>query len=353
MDLNDVRKYIDRLDFEIVKLLNRRMELAVTSRKFKKVIDDPAREGHVLKSVESFSGGLIRPEFSRKLFESVIGESRQLQRESFILTGFQGEHGANSESAALSYLPKCATIPCASFSDIFEGVEKGYLDFGVVPVENSLGGMVSSVNELMAGRKFYIHGEILLPVHHALLSLPETHYRDIRVVYSHPQALAQCAGFLKKHKMEGKPFYDTAGAAKMLFAERPEASAVIAGKLCSDLYHLEILKEHIEDHPDNVTRFLIISREESRKEGDKCSIVFSTKHTAGSLFRVLELFADNEVNLTRIESVPMGGRPGNYVFFLDFLGSVKEKKIGKLLINVKSRSSMYRFLGCYPAGGAK
>ncbi|NOZ01839.1 MAG: bifunctional chorismate mutase/prephenate dehydratase [Deltaproteobacteria bacterium] len=347
MDLKKVRKQIDQIDFEILKLLNRRMEMALTSSKFKDEVADPAREKEVLASVEGFAHGLVRPEFGRELFQRVIGESRRLQKEGLALVGFQGEHGANGEMAAMMFLPNGAYIPCPEFSDVFDGVAAGYLDYGLVPVENSLGGVVSRVNELMVDSPFHVVGEVMLPVHHCLLALKDTDYRDIKVVRSHPQALAQCRGFLKRHKLEARPFYDTAGAARMLFQNRPEGNAVIAGELCARLYHLEIIKENIEDHTDNVTRFQVIAREPCREAGDKCSIVFSTEHRAGALFDVMKAFADHELNLTRVESVPLGGTPGNYVFFLDFEGSDQDEVVQQALDEVRPNTTMFRFLGCY------
>ncbi len=347
MDLEGVRKQIDRIDFEVLALLNRRMELALTSRKFKNEVLDEERERVVLQAAAAYAHGQVTPEFSQSLLSMVMTESRKLQEADLPLLGFQGEHGANSEVAATEFRPGMAPIPMESFADVFDGVEAGYLDFGIVPVENSLGGMVSQVNELMATRSVHVVGEVLLPVHHFLLALPETDYRDIRVVVSHPQALAQCREFLTRHKLEGRPFYDTAGAAKMLFRERPGGTAVIAGESCAKLYHLEVIKEKVEDHLDNVTRFLVLSGKPLAEAGNKCSIVFSTAHKAGALFGILEAFAGGALNLTRIESVPMGGRPGNYVFFLDFLGSDQDVQVQQVLAEVRGKASKFRFLGCY------
>ncbi|NOY22858.1 MAG: prephenate dehydratase [Acidobacteria bacterium] len=350
MNLEGVRKQIDRIDLEVLALLNRRMELALTSRKFKNEVLDEEREKAVLQAAAAYANGQITPEFSRSLLSIVMAESRKLQEAGRPLLGFQGEHGANSEAAALRFQSGMASIPMESFAEVFDGVEAGVLDYGIVPVENSLGGMVSQVNKLMATRNVHVVGEVLLPVHHFLLALPETDYRDIRVVVSHPQALAQCRGFLTRHKLEGRPFYDTAGAAEMLFRERPGGTAVIAGESCAKLYHLEVIKEKVEDHPDNVTRFLVLSGNAAAKPGDKCSIVFSTAHKAGALFGILEAFAKEGINLTRIESVPMGSRPGNYVFFLDFLGNDRDNAVQKVLKDVREKTSRFRFLGCYKRG---
>ena len=171
-----------------------------------------------------------------------------------------------------------------------------------------------------------IVGEIKIPIHHCLLALPETEYRDLKIVYSHPQALAQCREFISRHKLEPRPFYDTAGAAKMLSEDRPDAACAIANKLCAELYHLEIIQENVEDHESNSTRFVILSRDESSEPGNKCSIMFSLKDEAGALFSILKIFSDRAINLTRIESRPHRNDPGNYVFFTDFEGSRQRRE---------------------------
>ena len=178
-----------------------------------------------------------------------------------------------------------------------------------------------------------------------LLALPGTDHREIRTVYSHPQALAQSRQFLSRNKLDPVQYYDTAGAANMLAEERPKGSAAIASKLCAKLYHLEIVKEDIEDLERNMTRFLVLSNEESKEEGDKCSVIFSTEHKAGTLFRVLEVFAKDGINLTRIESIPH--EPGDYAFFLDFIGSDKEDKIIKALDKAKKITTNFKMMGCY------
>jgi prephenate dehydratase/chorismate mutase/prephenate dehydratase len=241
-------------------------------------------------------------------------------------------------------------MPCAEFTEVFSGVKNGQLDFGVVPVENSLGGAVAQVNDLLVETELKIVGEIKVPIHHCLLTLPETDHREIKVVYSHPQALSQCRGFISRNKLEARPYYDTAGAAMMISNERPAAAAAIASKLCADIYGLEVLKENIEDHESNLTRFLVLSREKSKEKGSKCSIVFSTVHKSGALFRVLKVFSDGGINLTRIESRPIVKDPGKFGFLLDFQGSDEDGKVIDALEKVKKETSMYKFLGCYKEG---
>lgn len=346
-NLKNLRKKIDQIDSEIIKSLNKRMEIALQTRNLKGEVTDSSREKEVLSQIRQKNHGPLEPEFSEKLFSQIMDESKKLQQKKVRLIGFQGEHGAYGEMAIRMHQPAAVPIPCKEFSDVFDGVKSGQLDLGVVPVENSLAGSVGPVNDLLVETDLHIIGEIEVPIHHCLLTLPETDYRDIKVAYSHPQALAQCRGFITRNKIEAKPYYDTAGAALMLANERPSATAAIASKLCAEMYDLEILKENIEDHESNSTRFLIISREAAVSGGNKFSIVFSTAHKAGSLFRVLAAFSEAGVNLTRIESRPILKDPGKYAFLLDFQGSSNDEKIRNTLQKVKKESAMLKILGCY------
>jgi prephenate dehydratase len=283
------------------------------------------------------------------VLKTIIDETRRLQKEDRQLVAFQGEHGAYGEVAARKLVPGGAYIPCLEFIDVFRGVEEGYLDLGVVPVENSLEGAVTQVNDLLTTTSLKVIGEAKVTVHHCLLATEESDYREIRQVYSHPQALAQCRNFLMRNNLEPRPYYDTAGAAKMLARENPKAAAAIASSLSADLYNLEIIKEGIEDGPSNSTRFLLLSREAFANGGDKTSVIFATPHEAGRLFAVLQLFADAQINLTRIASMPLRSEPDNYCFFLDFEGSEKDDKVAEIMKEMKKHTISLKNLGSYPA----
>lgn len=347
MDLNEVRKNIDIIDAEVVRLINERIELALRAKKLKDEIVDDVREGKVVDHVRSYSQYLIDPDFIEKIFTDFIEESKRIQCADLSLVGFQGEHGAYGEVAVRKWRENIVPIPCLEFADVFEDVKSGRLDFGVVPVENSLEGAVTQVNDLLIETDLKVIGEVRVPITHCLLAPQEADYRDIRVVYSHPQALAQCRNFLARNDLEPTPFYDTAGAAKMISKKRPRSAAAIASELCAKLYNLDIVKKSIEDHKANVTRFLVISREPSEYLGNKCSIIFSTKHEAGALFTILSLFADHNINLTRIASRPVRDNPECYHFLMDFLGNDKDPTIEKILEEVRNHADVYKFLGCY------
>ncbi len=352
MNLAELRGEIDRVDSEILKLLSRRMELALRTGRFKADPADPPRERAVIEGIRNQSRGLLEPDFTEGIFQSVVGEAKKLQEKALSLVGFQGEHGAHSEVAIRSLDPGWIPIPCGEFAEVFEGVQRGELDLGVVPVENSLEGAVTAVNDLLVEGDLQIAGEIRVPIHHALLALPDTDIRELRAAYSHPQALAQCRGFLSRNKLEPRPFYDTAGAAMMLARERLKGAAAIASELCAEIYGLEVVKQAIEDHESNSTRFIILSRVVSRGKGNKCSLVFSTEHRAGALYEALRIFSEAGINLTRIESRPIRKDPGRYAFLLDFLGSDKDPKVQEALGRVEKETLMFKFLGCYQEAGS-
>jgi prephenate dehydratase/chorismate mutase len=348
MKPEEIRKKINKIDRELLVLLQERMGLALRSKKFKDTMSDPQQENDLLARAERLNLDLIESTFTRRLLKTIIEESKRLQDEDRSLVAFQGEHGAYGEVAARQLVPDGAYIPCLEFIDVFRGVEDGYFDLGVVPVENSLEGAVTQVNDLLTTTDLKVIGEVKAAVSHCLLATEATDYREIRQVFSHPQALAQCRNFLMRNKLESRPYYDTAGAAKMLARENPKAAAAIASALCAELYDLEIIKEGIEDGPSNSTRFLLLAREPHPDIGGKTSIIFAVPHKAGRLYEVLKLFADASINLTRIASMPLRSDPGNYSFFLDFEGPDKNEKVAAVLKEMEGLTKWMKYLGSYP-----
>ncbi len=345
MELNDIRKGIDLLDSRILRILNYRMELALMAKKLKTSIEDKDREKEIIDRIRLNSTGLINSEFVEKVYTEILKESKALQKKDHNLIGFQGDHGAYGEVALRAWNTDWVSVPCKGYSKVFEGVKDGLFDYGIVAVENTLGGVVGEVNELLVNTDLYVVGAVELPIYLCLLALPGTDHRDIRSVYSQSQALGQCRNFLARNHLEPVQYYDSAGAAKMLAEDTPKSSAVIASKLAAEIYDLEVIKEDIDDFERNMTRFLILSSKENKEEGDKCSILFSTAHKAGTLFNVLEIFAKAKINLTRIGSIQSGA--GNYTFFLDFIGSNKDEKVTAALAEIKKVASNLRFMGCY------
>ncbi len=346
MKLNLLRENIDIIDQKLIKLLNDRMEQAVMSRKLKEKVEDTGREENVIEKIRDSSTGLLDPDFTEKLYRLIIEESKKLQNEKKMIIGFQGEHGAYSEEAAKVWNRNIVTVPCVEFADVFEGVEAGLFDYGIVPVENNLGGIVGEVNSLLLKKDLKVIDALDIAVSHCLMMLPGTDYREIRNAYSHSQALSQCREFLSRNKLESIPYYDTAGAARMISRKQLKGSAAIASKLSAKLYNLEIIKENIQDRDNNRTRFFIISKEAVKTvKGSKCSIVFSTEHKAGTLFSVLDQFAKAKINLTRIESVP--SEPGEFAFFLDFQAEEGSEQMKNIFESLSKVTTNIKILGFY------
>lgn len=349
MKPDEIRRKISKVDRELLVLIQERMGLALRSNKFKHIFSDVQFENDIFECTERLNLDLIESSFSRRLLKTIVDETKRLQKEDRPLVAFQGEHGAYGEVASRKLIQDGAYIPCLEFIDVFQGVADGYFDLGVVPVENSLEGAVTQVNELLTHTRLKVVGEAKVTVRHCLLATEASDYREIRQVYSHPQALAQCRDFLRRNKLEPHPYYDTAGAAKMLARENPKATAAIASSLCAELYDLEIIKEGIEDGPSNTTRFLLLSQKPHQHDSDKTSIIFTVPHAAGKLFEVLKLFADAKINLTRIASMPLRSDPDNYSFFLDFEGSIKNQETIQVLKKIETMTLSMKNLGSYPA----
>jgi prephenate dehydratase/chorismate mutase len=345
MTLKDIRDDIDRIDAKLLVLLDERMEKALLARTFKADISDPSREASVVERVERSSRCLAGPAFTGDLWKRIIAEARAIQEKRPKTVGFQGEHGANSEVAAKAWDASAAMMPCREFSDVFDSVRDGLFDFGIVPVENSLGGIVGPVNSILINTDLKIVAAIDAPISHCLLAVPGADHREIRSAYSHSQALAQCRNFLARNKLEPRPYYDTAGAARMIAQERRRDTAAIANRFAAEIYDLEIIKDEIEDSQNNRTRFLVIAKEAAGLGGNKCSAVFSTNDKAGALFGILEIFARADVNLTRIESVP--DKPGDYAIFIDFDGSDSDPAVSKAISEATKEARNFRVLGCY------
>ena len=344
MNLEEIHKLLRKIDYRLIKLLDERMELLL---KLTRLQPDKNAMTAVngFRNVEKYSQGLLQPAFYRRLYRDILTESKKLLDRDFKLIAFQGEHGAYSEVAARVWDDSLIPIPCTEFTEIFEEVEAGIFDYGIVPVENNTGGQVNQVNQLVLGTQLYVIGAVELPIHHCLLAPQGADYRELHSVYSHTQALEQCRQFLTRNKLQPVPYYDTAGAARMIAEHTPPSAAAIASKLAAELYNLEIIKENIEDFPHNITRFLIFARQPRREPGEKCSIVFSTEHKAGTLFRVLEVFARRGINLTRIESMP--NLRGSFAFFLDFEGDQNDERVKEALQEVRKLTTDFRMLGCY------
>lgn len=265
---------------------------------------------------------------------------------------FQGERGAYSEAAALALLgPQIEPVAHPSFEAVFAAVESGDCQRGVIPIENSLGGSVHQNYDLLLRHSLHIVGELNLRIRHCLIAMPGVRKGDVRRVYSHWQALAQCDGYLTRLGVETVPFYDTAGSVKALAEEGRTDAAAIASRRAAEFYGLEVLEEGIEDNPENYTRFLLLAREPQPLDAPlaplKTSIVFSVPNNPGALFRAMAAFALRDIDLSKIESRPLKGRPWEYVFYMDFAGSANEGPGQRALAQLAETATLLRVLGTY------
>ena len=264
---------------------------------------------------------------------------------------FQGEPGAYGEIAALDYFPKAKLLPAKSFQTVFEILESGKANFAVVPIENSIEGSINETYDLLLKTSMVVYGEIYQRIRHCLIANPGTSNSEITAAYSHPQALAQCRAYLQKKGLEPIPTYDTAGAVKLVKQEKMMQAAAIASKRAANLYGMRILEESIEDKKNNYTRFLILSKAQSKPTGhDGTSIIFSVRHTPGALYDILKEFAKRRINLTKIESRPTKEVPWEYNFYVDFEGHSHDKEIRELIKAVKKKTLFIKILGSYKRG---
>lgn len=262
---------------------------------------------------------------------------------------FQGELGAYSEIAVYSYFNKSAEVkPCQSFDDVFESVKTGDVDFGVVPIENSIEGSVNRTYDLFLEYDLKVSGEIIIRISHCLITHKGTKLNQIRTVYSHPQALAQCRKFLEQHELEAISTFDTAGSVKMIKERNMVEAAAIASERAAQIYDMTILAKDIEDIRNNSTRFFVLDKEDSLYSGeDKTSIIFAAKSVPGVLYKILGEFAQRNINLTKIESRPTKSTPWEYHFYLDFEGHRTETKCTQALESIKDRTLFVKILGSY------
>jgi len=264
---------------------------------------------------------------------------------------YQGVSGAYSEEAIQQYFgTEAEAVACETFADVFRSVETHECNYGMLPVENSVAGSVNRSYELLVEHDLRIFAEVILRVRHMLLAPEGTAPASLRIVRSHPQALAQCQNYLARHNLTPEAAVDTAGSAKSL-AENPEPGvAVIAGATAAELTGLEIIDRQIEDSQLNYTRFFVLSCEDApRAQRNKTSLVFSTPHQPGALYDCLGEFASRRVSLSKIESRPRVNRPWQYMFYLDFEGHSRDPECEGAMMGLLRRSSFVKMLGSYPA----
>jgi len=273
--------------------------------------------------------------------------------------GIQGELGAFSQEAVRQLLGQRAeVVPFQRFEQVFQALRSRKIDAAVIPMENTLHGSGHENYDHLLNFKVRIAAETNVRIVHNLIAPAGVRFQDIRKVYSHPVALNQCLRFFARHKkLERTPFYDTAGAVKMIMAERPPDAAAIGSRVAASIYGGRILRRSIEDDRHNYTRFFLLHRDHKaspprgRARQWKTSLVFTTRNIPGALFRALSAFALRDVNLAKIESRPLHGKPWEYLFYVDLLGREDEPRVQNALRHLAELADFLRVLGTYPQGG--
>jgi len=352
-ELEDLRTRIDDIDARLLALISERAKLAAEVARVKgQHLDNngfyrPEREAQVLRSIIEKNEGPLSEEEIARLFREIM--SACLALEQVLKIAYLGPEGTFTQSAALKHFGHSVTTTAlASIDQVFREVESGACQYGVVPVENSIEGVVNHTLDMLINSALLICGEVELRIHHHLLS-NEDDIKKVNKIYSHQQSLAQCRGWLDTQLLQAERIAVNSNAEAARLASEEISTAAIAGEIASDYYNLPILVSNIEDEPDNTTRFLIIGRHDTLPSGtDKTSLLFSTPNKPGALHDMLACFAENNVSMTRIESRPSRQSMWDYVFFVDVEGHAKDEQVAAALEKLKENAAMVKLLGSYP-----
>lgn len=351
MDINEMRHKIDKIDTELLKLLNERLRLSVSIGRNKsthgKSIFLPERESTIIRQLERLNKGPLPREALMDIFREILNVSRNLQKR--IKVAYLGPPATFTHSAAIvKFGRRAELVPEPSITDVFREVEKTLADYGVVPVENSAEGMVTHTLDMLMDSDLKICAEIVLKVSHCLLSRLST-VTGIKKLYANSQAYAQCRDWVSNH-LPNVPVVEVASTSESARRAHLETGAgAIASREAATTYEMNILAQGIEDTRDNITRFLVIGRQSPAASGDdKTSILFSTKDRVGALYDMLKPFRKHNINLTKIESRPTGRKAWEYVFFVDFIGHQNDQKIRIALKELQSQCEFVKILGSYP-----
>lgn len=349
--ISSLRNSINDIDDNILDLINRRLLLAKEIGQIKELNNEPildsARETTIIKRLSSLNKGHLSNNALHYIFTEIIAASREIQKPQLVT--YLGPEATFTHIAAIKHFGRSVSfVPQPSIRDIFSEVEKGVCHYGVTPVENSIEGAVNYTLDLFFESNLKICAELYLNISLDLLS-KTGNLDDIKVIYSHPQPIGQCRGWLRKNLPEIVPeeCSSTAYAAQKA-AENSEAAA-IASSEAARLYNLQIVASKIEDFSKNITRFLVIGRDEIHMTGnDKTSIMFVTSHVPGALYRVLEPIAKSGINMLKLESRPTKHENWSYFFFVDLEGHIEDPKVQDTVSKMKSLCQYLKLLGSYP-----
>jgi len=354
--LEELRSQINKIDDKILNLLNERAKLVIDIGNIKKnknlEVYQPEREDAIIKRVVNNSE-ILPKDSIEAIWKEIFSASKLIQGQ-IDKIGYLGPKGTFTHQAALEFFPKAGSrfIPFKTIIEIFENIQKKNLNYGVIPIENSLQGTVRETLDLLIEKDLIIFGEVELRIIQNLISAKSSDISKIKKIYSHPQAFAQTSSWLKANLPAAEKINanSTAEAVKIVKEQNQTDVAAIGTSFASEVYGLKVLNSHIEDIPSNFTRFLIISNKENKiKKGKiKTTIVYVVKDIPGALYRVLEIFAKANINLSKIESRPRRKGRWEYIFYMDFEGDIDDLKIKDVLEKVEHNVIWYKILGSYP-----
>lgn len=375
LDLGEIRKQIDEVDSKIVKAYEKRMELCRNVALYKiennKEVLDTTREKQKIESVVDLAEDESVKKGIGAVFSQIMATSRKMQYKLLAENGkgitipfeavdgladknikvvYQGVPGAYSHQAMINYFGReIDNYNVKTFREAMEAVENGEADYAVLPMENTTAGIVNDVYDLLIEYDNCILDQTDVIVRHALLGTKEATLKDIKVVYSHPQGLMQCSGFLEEHKeWQQIAQSNTAGSAKKVLEENDKTQAAIASTIAAEIYGLKVLEENINRNSENTTRFIIVGKNKIyRKDAAKISLCFEINHESGSLYNILSHFIFNGLNMTKIESRPIKDRNWEYRFFVEFEGNFAEAATLNALHGIIAEANNVKILGNY------
>ena len=351
--INEFRTRIDALDDELVRLLNERARLSIEIGEIKRALEEtpqfyrPDREAQILRRLSALNTGPLPDEDLLRVVREIISACLSLERQ--LRIAYLGPEGTFTHAAVLKHFGG-AVEPSGmnSIGEVFRDVEAQASDYGVVPIENSLEGSVNQTLDCLGDSTLAICGEIVLAVHHQLLTR-EAALEDVQRVYAHEHALAQCRGWLDRHLSSAERIALGSNAAAAQRAQTEERAAAIAGTQAAERYDLKVRAANIEDHPQNTTRFALLGHSLPQPTGDDVtSVMFSTPNKPGALHAILSIIADAGISMSRIESRPKRSGNWDYLFFVDLLGHRDDANVAPALAKIESQAALFKVLGSCP-----
>ena len=372
LDISDYRKEIDEIDSELVKLFERRLDAVTKVGEYKKKNNLPIlnekREVEVIDKnikklsnreyaslTKSFFENLMKlsREFQHELIDTQVNEntSKKMIIEKDMIIGYFGVEGSFTEEAMFNYFGENIKHNAyEEFEELFIAITEGKIRYGMVPIENSSTGAITDVYDLLNKYGLYICGEKCMKIEQHLIGIKDTRVQDIKEIYSHPQGFKQSSEFLKTYKDWIKiPYLNTSRSVKLIKDSNDISKAAIGSKRAANIYGLEIIKEDINNESENSTRFLVIGKElEYDENSNKISVVFSLEDEAGTLYELLRSFANNNINLMKIESRPIKNHPWKYLLYVDFQGNISKPEVKDALTMIGNKARYFKLLGNYP-----